>query len=508
MGVFTPTCTSASNEPFARSESYYNMHRTSLFQSVFRTSDARVSLLGVLLMAILLSLAGGLLVALLGGPISLGLVVGIVFGVWMLRDIDVGYVALIAVVCLLPFGALPVNIGFKPTFLDVIILPMFLVWLLRRVTGKQGQLVTVPVGVPILAFMALAVASFIAGLGHAPLTQTIARHFAEVLLSIALFFMIVDTVRDEARLIKFVRAIMIAGFLASIVAIVLYVLPGRTTMELLSRLRVFGYPEGPGVLRYILDDPSLTQRATGTSVDPNVLGGLLILTLVLSVAQVFGARPVVSRGWAMLIAATMGVALVLTFSRGSFFGAGVALAGLGVLRYRKILPVILAVVVVILVLPQTQGYVTHFFEGVRGEDLATQMRAGEYQDAFTLIGRYPIFGVGFTGSPDLDTYIGVSSVYLLMAEEMGLVGLGVFLLVMLTLFGWSWQARRTVSASPALETMWWGLHAALAGALIGGILDHYFFNLDFHHSVIFFWLYVGLAASVTRLAGKTTTNSG
>ncbi|MCB9162257.1 MAG: hypothetical protein H6644_20845 [Caldilineaceae bacterium] len=37
--------------------------------------------------------------------------------------------------------------------------------------------------------------------------------------------------------------------------------------------------------------------------------------------------------------------------------------------------------------------------GFAGEDLATQMRFGEYKDALILIGRYPLFGVGFTGTP-------------------------------------------------------------------------------------------------------------
>ena len=476
------------------------MHHANRVPSIFRVTDARLSRFGVLSLALIVSLLGGLVVALLGGPLSLGLVFGVAFGIWALRDVDVGYVALIAVVCLLPFGALPVNVGFRPTFLDLVMVALFVVWLMRRVTGKQGRLVSVPVGIPILIFLALALASFVAGLGHAPLTQTVARHFAEVLLSVVLFFMIVDTVRDEARLARYVRAIAIAGFLASLIAIVLYLLPARTTMELLSRLSVFGYPEGPGVLRYIRDDPSLTQRATGTAIDPNVLGGLLILTLTLCAAQVFAAKPVIRRFWAMLMTATMGLALILTISRGSFLGAGVAMLGLGLLRYRRIIPVVALAVAVILILPQTQGYVTHFFEGLQGEDLATQMRFGEYKDALTLIQRYPIFGVGFTGSPDLDTYLGASMVYLMIAQQMGLVGLAAFLLVMLALFVWSWRARRAVAASPVLEPMWWGLHAALAGALIGGVFDHYFFNLDFHHSVVFFWLFVGLAASATRLA--------
>jgi hypothetical protein len=127
------------------------------------------------------------------------------------------------------------------------------------------------------------------------------------------------------------------------------------------------------------------------------------------------------------------------------------------------------------------------------------MRFGEYRDALTLINRYPVLGVGFLGSPDLDTYLGVASVYLSMAQQIGLAGLGAFLLVMLTLFVSALRVRRVARAQPRLEAMWWGLHAALAGALVGGIFDHYFFNLDFHHSVVFFWLFVGLAASATRL---------
>ncbi len=39
----------------------------------------------------------------------------------------------------------------------------------------------------------------------------------------------------------------------------------------------------------------------------------------------------------------------------------------------------------------------------------------------------------------------------------------------------------------------------MLGGLIGGVFDHYFFNLDFHHSVTLFWLFVGLAAVSTRL---------
>jgi O-antigen ligase len=119
-----------------------------------------------------------------------------------------------------------------------------------------------------------------------------------------------------------------------------------------------------------------------------------------------------------------------------------------------------------------------------------------------LIGRYPIFGVGFAGSPDVDTYIGVAMVYLLIAQEMGLVGLTSFLLVMGIFFVRFWRTRPLVAEDERLEPIWWGLHASIIGALVGGIFDHYFFNLDFHHSATLFWLVMGLATAATEMVRR------
>jgi len=124
---------------------------------------------------------------------------------------------------------------------------------------------------------------------------------------------------------------------------------------------------------------------------------------------------------------------------------------------------------------------------------------GEYKDAFKLISRYPWFGVGFGGAPSIDLYIGVSSVYLLMAENMGLVGLASFLLIMLLYFVHGWRARRALVGDPEGEAILLGLLGAIVGAMVGGIVDHYFFNLDFPHSVSLFWLYVGLTIATTKV---------
>jgi hypothetical protein len=479
------------------------MSSQDLLYRIFTSRYRWLSALATLVLCAVLAAGVGYLLAEFGVLIAGAGLVALFVGLWMLRDIEVAYWAVVGVVCLLPFASFPFDIGFTPTFLDAALGALFLVWALQIATGIQREFIGTSLGLPAAIFMLLAVGAFVFGLSHAPLTPYVLRHFAEIMLSVALFFLVVNTVRDAERLQRIVRVLLLGAFAAAILGIVLYVVASYISADLvidaLSALGRLGYPVGPGVLRYIRDDPELPMRAVSTSVDPNVLGSLLNLTLGIAVPQLFAKRPLIRRRYLVPMLGVMALCLGLTISRGSLGGVGAALVVVATLRYRKLWPLLLLALVLLLVLPQTQDYVAHFVEGLQGEDLATQMRLGEYKDAFILIGRYPWLGVGFAGSPDIDTYIGVACVYLLIAEQMGLVGLAGFLLVMGVLFARFWRARELAAADPELEPLWWGLHTGVVGALVGGIVDHYFFNLDFHHSVTLFWLVVGLATAATEM---------
>jgi O-antigen ligase len=463
---------------------------------------------------VVLGVAGGLLLGLLHPLIILAMVGAALVGLAMLRSTQLGLFALVAVICLLPFGAIPFSIGFYPTFLDVALLAAFGVWVARVLTRAQEGFVTSPLDLPIFVFILLAFAVFIAGSAHAGITKDTLRHFVEIIIAVSLFYVVTNSVRSYRQLRQLVVVIILAGFLASSMGVVLYFLPKALTVRLLSLLRVVHYPSGWGVLQFIEDNPDLPMRAISTSVNPNVLGGLLILVVSLTVPQLFVRRPLIRKEFVAPMLAVMLACLMLTFSRGAFVAIGAAMVLMAVLRYRRLLPVIALVVVLVLILPQTREYVLHLQQGFLIEDTATLMRMGEYKDAFRLISRYPWFGVGFGGTPSIDIYIGVSCVYLLIAEEMGLIGLGAFLLIMGVFFAYAWLCWRRLEPYSQGEALLLGLAVALFGAMVGGIVDHYFFNLDFPHSVSLFWLYAGLAVVAARMAvhspeemeelGKTT----
>ena len=441
---------------------------------------------------------GGVILA-FGGPLAaLAVLLAGAAVVIVLRNIEIGFWGVIAVVCVLPFATLPINIGITPTFLDLALGAVVGIWALTIVTGQQRTVVTAPITLPLVLFIIVAIFAFIFGLNNGPLTPNLIRHFAELILSIAFVLVIVDYCRDWNRVERLVKVILLAGGIASVIAIGLWLLPDDTANTALNFLQRLGYPGG-WVIRYIEENPALSERAIGTSVDPNVLGGLLLMIGALAGPQLVAKRPLFSRKLTWLIAGFIFVALILTFSRSAMLGLVAGLGFVALARYRRLLPAMLIAGLLILLLPATQGYVARFVEGIRGQDLATQMRFGEYKDALRLIGRYPLFGVGFAGTPDIDLYLGVASVYFTIAQVMGLVGLAAFFAVIGAVFGNAYFNRGLFKGNERLDPVWLGLLAALIGGLVAGILDHYLFNLDFHHAVTAFWLLVGLAAAATRL---------
>jgi O-antigen ligase len=250
------------------------------------------------------------------------------------------------------------------------------------------------------------------------------------------------------------------------------------------------------------DNPDLALRAISTSTDPNVLGGLLILITTLTAAQLFARKPLLPRKVVAVMVLADALCLYLTYSRGSMLGLAAGLGLLALVKYRRLIPLMALAAGLLLLLPQAQDYVQHFSEGLRFQDLATLMRLGEYKDALILISRHPWIGVGFVGTPESSLYIGVSMVYLLIAEEMGLIGLGTFLVIIVLFFRQVWLAWPTVRKQEGLEAILLGLTTAVAGILVGGIADHYFFNLSFPHSVSIFWIFLALAMVAVRLGTR------
>lgn len=450
--------------------------------------------------------SAGLLLALAGPVITFGAVLGGLAALYIITNVQAALYSVIFVMMLLPFGALPVKIAFTPTFLDAAMGAFLLVYLSMWMTGLRQNIRLTPVHTLLTLYVLWLVLSFVLGLRHAPPTSQDIRQFAETLLSISMAFILVDLLRDAGTLRRLVLVVVAAVGLQALITIGLYVLPNETTENILVRLARLGYPDG-GVIRYIEDNPGLAERAIGTWVDPNALGGVLAVSAAMIAPQLFALRPVLRYRWlTFLTLALVGLALFLTYSRASMLAFAVGLLFIAFARYRRFLPLIFLCGALLLVLPQTQAYIQRFVEAFTGADLATQMRLGEYSDSLRLISRYPIFGVGFTGTPEIDIYTDAASMYLIMANQIGLVGLAIFLLNIGAVFAYGYWGWRAAKHDPELDAIHLGYHAALLTGLVNAAADLYFFRLDFQASITLFWLVLALALASSRLALARSSN--
>jgi len=455
-----------------------------------------------LLIGLALGIAGGvigLMIAVFGPLVPFALVLGVLAALYIITDVRAALYGVIAVTLLLPFGTFPVRIGFTPTLLDLALAAFLTVYALQWATGKRRNFRVTPVHALILLYMAWLVLAFALGLRFAMPTSTTLRQFAESLLSISMVFVLVDLLREPQALRRLVLVILCVAGAQAVIALALYVMPDDLAERTLVRLARIGYPNG-GVIRYIEDNPALAERAIGTWIDPNAFGGVLAMAASMIAPQLVAERPVLRSRW--LTALVLGVVLlmlILTFSRASALAFAAGLTFIALVRYRKLLLLMLLAAALILALPQTQGYVERFVDAFTAGDLATQMRIGEYIDSLRLISQYPVFGVGFTGTPSINLYTDVASMYLIMANEIGLVGVGLYLLAMGGVFAYGMASWRHVRNDPQLAAIHLGYHAALLTALVNGVADHYSFRMDFQGSILLFWVVVALALASSRL---------
>lgn len=477
--------------------------RARLVETLARSPALRHTL--VALIAVLLGMAGGAAVSF--GPFWAAFVALLVLACAYaaLVNTGVGIAAIMLIATILPFATLPFKAVITPNFIELALLALMAVWILRLLIRPDETLHLTPLGLPIIGFLGLTLFSFVIGSGGSPDSLTLHNYFKFV-LGVLFFFSVTHCVRTRAQARSALRVLMIGGAVAALIGLALYVLNDGLALQALVALGRIGYPTAGRVLRYVEDDTNGIERAIGLAVDPNSFGGMLALVGVLAATQVLAERPLLPRPLLVAMAGAMGLALFLTYSRAALGGLIVATMYVATLRYRRLWWAILtagALAAFLLIgLGLGEQFVERVTEGVQFRDQANQMRLAEYQNAITIISNYPVFGIGFGQAPELDLVAGVSSIYLALAERIGLVGLFAFLGIVAAFFARSWRALRACThTQPDEERAAWlvGLQAAIVAALAVGLLDHYFFNIEFSHMVALFWGSIGLAMAIEAL---------
>lgn len=283
------------------------------------------------------------------------------------------------------------------------------------------------------------------------------------------------------------------------------------------------------------------MRAYGTFRQPNPYAGYLGMILPVALAVVIsfwpwrrGGRPADRVLWVLAAGAvvTAGPALLMSWSRGGWFGAGVAALAVILLRGRRSAILALAVLLVVLsagyllgveslapaaLITRLTDFTQYFTLGDVRDVLpvpanwAVVERLAHWQAAEHMFAEHPWLGVGIGNYtavypayrlPRWSDPLGhAHNYYLNIAAEAGLVGLGAYLLFWGAAFVVVWRVLRQNKG------LWRGLALGTLGMLAHLTVHNVFDNLFVQGIYLQIALWVGLVISLKRADGNAGKNA-
>lgn len=248
-------------------------------------------------------------------------------------------------------------------------------------------------------------------------------------------------------------------------------------------------------------------RAYGGLSHPNVLGGLLAISLILAlwllVNKTTDPKNNISRDWLWLIViALLSAGLFVTFSRTALLAAllGMIILVVSQLKnWRKLLPALVIISLTVSICAWHYGYLyrPRLELNSRLESKSTDERMSLMTQAWDLIKAKPLTGVGLANfgiaawqddeiKKDVFAYQPVHNLFLLIAAEGGLVLLIIFVALLIITIKSSWQDQDRA------------FKLALIAALVSlMIFDHYLYTQAL--GVYLLWLVLAIVIKIDKI---------
>lgn len=357
------------------------------------------------------------------------------------------------------FFAIPVNADFHWHFLevssgteelgfsalDILLVLLYVIWFFRVLAERRLEVGLWPPGATILLSMI--------GWGALSLInarQPLASAFMLVgfVKAFLYFFYFANNIRTRDDLWLAARCMMAGLAVECLIALAQYHVGDNLGLEVLGESKV---------AKEVEISANKVFRVGGTLGNPNYLGGYIASVLPLA----FGLNLAkLGRGARLFMAGVffLGmVALILSFSRSAWIGGALACIGVFawlVSRGRKRLqpvPVLVTVaalsVILIFGMPVIKA---RMFEDDKG---STVSRLAQFRSATSMVAAHPFIGIGlnnYDATKDLyETYVEnqdergkvnrVHDVFLLLASETGLPGVGFFIMFLWTVTSEGWK---------------------------------------------------------------------
>ena len=339
----------------------------------------------------------------------------------------------------------------------------------------------------IVAFaVVIAVSSFIS------ISMVESIKIAMLMIAFVLFyFVVINVITTRKQLIRMLYIMLIIGMFTAIYGI-------------------YQYKFGDVYSQAWLDSDmfeDIRMRVYSTLENPNVYGEYLLLIIPFTISLLWTEKGWKKKLFLLVAIGIMGIALILTFSRGCWLGIILAIGLLAIIIDKRF--ILLGIVMILLLpffLPDT--IMQRFMSIGNMEDTSTSYRVYIWMGTIAMLKDYWISGVGmgitsFNTIYPLYAYNNIKAphshnLYLQIIVEYGIIGFIVIMGMLYHLF-----KTTMISMHAKKDILLAGLMSGMVGFLLQSMTDHTWYN---YRVVLLFWVMIGLTITASRINLKEKEN--
>jgi len=421
-------------------------------------------------------------------------------------------VSIIGLVILVPIVFYPwcitVFLPAKEALAEVLVLLALMFWGLKLISREEIRFTSTPLKFPILSFIAICFLSLIWSNSFFTSLKELPLFLAGPLL----YFIITNNISNERQINRILDILLIVGGLFGIYGIFQYKgIDFSFWARNVGRLQVFGLF---GNVNYFAE--------------------YLIVPLPIAVSLFLASRNKFKKILLLIAILAIGTSLIVTFTRGSYLSFGVSLIfmfflflisrGKNFIKNNKKIFIIILVVIIIItflfIVPTTLNKSSTVISKIKSRISVTQLtqdssynrRIAIWKFTGMMIKDHPLLGSGigtykyntlryqaefFAQGENRSLYPHgfadkAHNEYLQLWAELGIIGLGIFIWLILSYFSYGLKILRKIK-----DEYKQGIIIGLMGAVVAVLVDGVFgFPLHLPATIILFWITLGLTIAL------------
>lgn len=417
----------------------------------------------------------GIICGLLSPLYALLFIGGILFVSLVLYKVEFGVFATVFLAPIVPTMAV-VGLSFVCLFSLVI----------KALTTKKFTFRTEGIGLMVIMMILVYLLATVTSFAPFKSAQIWAVYFAFM----AFYFVIINTIRTKKQMFNLLKVFALSGLLVCLYGIAQY---------------LFGW----NIAQAWMDEEmfeDIKMRIYSTLENPNVLGEYILLVLPVCIALMWTSKKIFPRIVFALFAGVLGIALILTFSRGCWLGIMAAAAVFVTFAAGKLWGLaLLALPIIPMIIPDS--IINRFTSIGDMSDSSTSYRVYIWMGTILMLKDFWLSGVGpgteaFTQVYPFYSYSAIvaphpHNLFLQVMTETGVLGISAFLLLLFLFFKRLIVGCQHFGKGHPLTVVIVGIGAAVIGFLLQGMFDNCFYN---YRVFMIFWAVIAMGVACCQVA--------